>query len=158
MPPVIARGPVIVSPDFETTVNDELVDLYRLNTVDEVIQFEVLQIIKNNIFYKKCKYCGKYFVPLGRTDSEYCYRIMNGEAKPCNEIGAIKTFDLLHKDDEIFRAYQQAYRRMDSRKRTKSITKDDFKSWGKKARAMRKDCYDGKITFDEFQAWLDEGK
>ena len=68
----------ISSPPVATlaTVNDELVDPYRLNTVDEVIQFEVLQIVKNNIFYKRCKYCGEYFMPLGRTDSEYCYRIM----------------------------------------------------------------------------------
>ncbi|MBR6670864.1 MAG: hypothetical protein IKL31_09025, partial [Ruminococcus sp.] len=59
------------------------------------------------------------FIPKGRADSAYCDRIVNGETKPCNEIGALNVFKTNHVNDEIFKAYQKAYRRMDSRKRMK---------------------------------------
>ena len=134
----------------------EVVDLYSLNSVDDVICFEMLQIIKNNIMYKKCKYCGNYFILKGRTDSEYCRRIMDGEQRPCCEIGAGKVFDLLHKNDEIFLAYQKAYRRMDSRKRMKTITSEEFKEWGKEARRLRKLCYDGELSLEKYMQWLEK--
>ena len=81
---------------------------------------------------------------------------MPGETKPCSEIGALKTFDIVHKDDAIHKAYITAYRRMDSRQRAKFITKEEFKEFGKTARAERKKCYNGEITLEQFQTWLDD--
>lgn len=47
-------------------------------------------------------------------------------------------------------------RRMDLRRRAKLITKDEFKEFGKLARAERKKCYNGEITLEQFQTWLDD--
>lgn len=129
---------------------------YPLETMDDVIRFDMMQMLVNKVKFKPCKCCGHYFIPGGRVNSEYCDRIMPGETKPCNEIGALKTFDIVHKDDDIHKAYITAYRRMDSRQRAKLITKDEFKEFGKLARAERKKCYNGEITLEQFQAWLDD--
>lgn len=129
---------------------------YPLETMDDVIRFDIMQMLVNKVKFKPCKCCGHYFIPGGRVNSEYCDRIMPGETKPCNEIGALKTFDIVHKNDDIHKAYITAYRRMDSRQRAKLITKDEFKKFGKLARAERKKCYNGEITLEQFQAWLDD--
>ena len=89
-------------------------------------------------------------------DGEYCDRIMDGEQKPCCEIGAGKVFDLLHKNDEVFLAYQKVYRRMDSRKRMKTISPEEFKEWGKEARRLRKLCYDGELSLEKYLHWLEK--
>lgn len=137
--------------DFESDVI-----IYPLETMDDVIRFDIMQMLANKIKFKPCKCCGHYFVPGGRTNSEYCDRIMPGETRPCNEFGALKTFDITHKNDDIHKAYITAYRRMDSRQRAKLITKDEFKQFGKIARAERKKCYNGEITLEQFQTWLDD--
>ena len=129
---------------------------YPLVTMDDVIRFDVMQMLVNKIKFKPCKCCGEYFIPAGRSNSEYCDRIMKNETRPCSEIGALKTFDIVHKNDDIHKAYITAYRRMDSRQRSKLITKDEFKEFGKLARAERKKCYNGEITLEQFQDWLDE--
>lgn len=129
---------------------------YPLETMDDVIRFDIMQMLANKIKFKPCKCCGHYFVPGGRTNSEYCDRIMPGETRPCNEFGALKTFDITHKNDDIHKAYITAYRRMDSRQRAKLITKDEFKQFGKIARAERKKCYNGEITLEQFKTWLDD--
>ena len=36
------------------------------------------------------------------------------------------------------------------------ITKEEFKEFGKTARAERKKCYNGEITLEQFQTWLDD--
>lgn len=150
--------------DFETFLdNDGMGEndytfLSKLNSIDDVIRFDFASMLANNIAFKPCKCCGEYFIPGGRVDSEYCDRIMPGETRPCNEIGALKTFDIVHKNDDIHKAYITAYRRMDSRQRAKLITKDEFKQFGKSARAERKKCYNGEITLEQFQKWLDDLK
>ncbi|MBQ8541665.1 MAG: hypothetical protein IJ435_09365 [Clostridia bacterium] len=143
--------------DFVTQFDaDNGITVYPLETIDDVIRFDIMLMLVNKIKLKPCKCCGEYFIPRGRVNSEYCERIMSGETKPCSEIGAIKTFDIVHKDDAIHKAYITAYRRMDSRQRAKLITKEEFKEFGKLARAERKKCYNGEITLEQFQAWLDE--
>lgn len=135
--------------------NEDVV-VYPLETIDDVIRFDIMLMLVNKIKFKPCKCCGEYFIPRGRINSEYCERIMPGETKPCSEIGALKTFDIVHKDDAIHKAYITAYRRMDSRQRAKLITKEEFKEFGKTARAERKKCYNGEITLEQFQTWLDD--
>ena len=143
--------------NFNCFLSPEISPLkFPLKTADDVMRFDLMQMFVKELEFKPCKYCGRYFVPLGRTDCEYCDRIMIGETKPCSEIGALKTFDIVHKDDPIHKAYITAYRRMDSRQRAKLITKEEFKEFGKNARAERKKCYNGEITLEQFQTWLDD--
>ncbi|MGN0291443.1 MAG: DUF6076 domain-containing protein [Lachnospiraceae bacterium] len=129
-----------------------------MNSVQDWFRYEFMYLAKGNVLYKQCKNCGRFFIPSGRSDSEYCERIDTASGKTCKEVGAINTFVKKHENDEIHQAYTKAYRRMDSRKRTMYISKKEFTEWSKTAREKRKLCEDGQISLEEFQAWLDESK
>ena len=136
--------------------NDSLTEMYELSTITDILRFDIMQMVKNNTELKICRHCNLPFIPKGRADSAYCDRIANGETKPCNEIGALNVFKSNHENDEIFKAYQKSYRRMASRKRMKTISPEEFKAWSKQARRLRKDCYNGKISFEDYVDWLEK--
>ena len=143
-------------PEYETAPSVH--EVYDIENINDWFRFELISLVRDNIPYKKCRTCGKFFIPAGRSDREYCSRFNPKYGKPCREIGATLTFENRHKDDRIHRAYTQAYRRMDSRKRTKYISRAEFAEWGRIAREKRTLCENGEISFEEFQAWLDETK
>ena len=133
-------------------------EVYDINSIQDWFRYEFMYLAKGNVLYKQCKNCGRFFIPSGRSDSEYCERIDSASGKTCKEVGAINTFAKKHENDEIHQAYTKAYRRMDSRKRTMYISKKEFTEWSKTAREKRKLCEDGQISLEEFQTWLDESK
>ncbi len=134
--------------------NIEIVQMYEVFILDDLIRFELFHIITEQLLFKKCKYCGHYFVPIGRSDIEYCDRVYTGETKPCSQVGAIKLYESSKANDEIYIAYKKAYRRMHSRTRTKKLSKTDFLEWSDQATKKRDECYNGIITFEEFMGWL----
>lgn len=138
--------------------NIEFFEMYDLPTVDDMLRFELFQLILHECSFKRCKYCSKYFVPLGRSDSEYCSRIMPDETKPCNEIGASRIRTAKLQTDPILKAYKKAYSRMDSQKRCGSISQKEFNDWSWQAIEKRDHCMTGDISPDEFQEWLDRTK
>lgn len=147
--------------DVVTKIIDEnmqVKEVYDMNSVQDWFRYEFMYLAKGNVLYKQCKNCGRFFIPSGRSDSEYCDRLDASSSKTCKEVGAINTFAKKHENDEIHQAYQKAYRRMDSRKRTMYISKKEFSDWSKTARERRKMCEEGQISLEEFQAWLDESK
>lgn len=143
---------------FLSNENVEIRGLTYIETVNELIRYELISIIKYGLHFKKCKYCGHYFIPRGRSDIEYCSRIKQGETKPCDQVGAIKRYQAEKSKDEIHVAFQKAYRRMNAKARTKRITQPEFFIWSEQTRKKRDDCQAGVLSFDEFKSWLDEDK
>jgi hypothetical protein len=141
-----------------TENNIEFFEMYDLPTVDDMLRFELVQMILHECSFKRCKYCGKYFISLGRSDSEYCSRIMPDETKPCREIGASRIRTAKLQTDPILKAYKKAYSRMDSQKRCGSISQKEFNDWSWQAIEKRDHCLAGEISSDEFQEWLDNTK
>lgn len=136
----------------------EVREVYDINSVQDWFRYEFMCLAKGNVLYKQCKNCGKFFIPSGRSDSEYCDKIDATSGKTCKEVGAINTFLKKHENDEIHQAYTKAYRRMDSKKRTHYISKAEFTQWSKTAREKRKMCENGEISLEEFRGWLDESR
>ena len=50
------------------------------------------------------------------------------------------------------------YRRFNSRTRTKNITQAEFMAWSDEAAKKRDECLEDKLPFDEFIAWLGQGR
>lgn len=138
--------------------NMEVKEVYDLNSIHDWYRYEFISLVKGNVLFKKCQCCGNFFIPTKRSDSEYCDRMNPEYGKSCKEVGAAVTFAKRHENDEIHRAYTKAYRRMDSRKRTHYISKNEFNKWSTNAREKRTLCENGEITLEEFQAWLDESR
>lgn len=50
------------------------------------------------------------------------------------------------------------YKAHNARVRYGTMTKAEFTAWSKEARAKRADCVAGKLSFEDFVAWLDSDK
>ena len=84
--------------------------------------------------------------------------ISDGETRPCNEIGAVKNYSKTIASESANQVYQKAYRRMNSKARTKRMTQLNFLKWSDEARSKRNLCKEGVITIEEFKVWLDADK
>jgi len=136
----------------------DIVQMYDLLYMRDLIRLELMGIIENDMYIKRCKYCNEYFVPIGRTDIEYCTNTTYGETRPCNEIGAIRNYNKSVGSEPGNKLYLKAYRRMNSKVRTKRMTQLHFLEWSDEARLKRNLCKEGRITLKEFEKWLDEDK
>lgn len=133
-----------------------VVQLTVLNRIDDMMRYELVQMLVRNVQYKYCQNCKKLFIPSGRSDSLYCDRVMYGENKPCKEIGAqIVAKKKLQSNDEL-KIYRQAYQRLKKRVEFGYMSDDDFDKWNAEALPMRNECTDGKVSFEEFKAWIDK--
>lgn len=133
-----------------------IVQLTVLNRIDDMMRYELVQMLVRNVPYKYCQNCEKLFIPSGRSDSLYCDRVMPGESKPCKEIGAqIAAKKKLQSNDEL-KIYRQAYQRLKKRVECGYMSDEEFDEWNAAALPMRNECTDGKISFDEFKAWIDK--
>ena len=57
-------------------------------SIEQQIEFELMQLLKPDIGMRKCKRCGKYFIMKGNYDTNYCDRIVEGETCNCQELAA----------------------------------------------------------------------
>ena len=56
------------------------------------------------------------------------------------------------------REFTRSYKAHNARVRYGTMTKAEFTAWSKDARAKRADCVAGKLSFEDFVAWLDSDK
>ena len=131
-------------------------NLTVLNTVDDMMRYELVQIILRNVEYKLCQNCGKLFVPSRRADSVYCDRIMPGQDKPCATVGAYLVLLEKRKAHPELLVYRRAYERLYKRLEMGYITQTDFADWDKRARDKRDVCHKGELAFEVFEMWIDE--
>ena len=115
------------------TQNIDIVEMTNIDTLNDLIRFELFHTIKDKLVIKKCKFCGRYFIPRGRSDMEYCNRIKFGETKRCNEIGAFRNRAKLINKETAHRLYVEALKRMSKRSKTGGISDDEYRDWGSQA-------------------------
>ena len=61
-------------------------------------------------------------------------------------------------ENPILEAHKKAYRRLHSRTRNKKMTQTEFMRWADEAVKKRDACMAGELAFDEFVAWLEQGR
>ena len=132
----------------------DIVEMIEVKNLDDLLSYEMYQTLKSELLIRKCKHCGEYFIVRGRIDIEYCDRIKEGERKPCSIIGATRNYWGSKAGDPIHTAFQKAYKRNHSRQRTGKMTSKEFYEWSEEARRKRGECEVGKLTIEEFTAWL----
>ena len=128
---------------------------YEVRTVAGMLELELSKMIEENIHFRKCKRCGKYFIVKGNYNTNYCSRIADGETRSCQELAAMETYKKKVADVPAMSIYQRYYKRYKARERVNQIKKDDFNKWKYKAMDKREDCINGRITPAEFEEWLE---
>ena len=112
---------------FENKV--DVVEMVDIETLNDLLRFELYHTLKRDLPIRKCKYCNEFFIARGRVDIEYCDRKKPGETKPCSIIGASRNYWDGKMDDPIYVAFQKAYKRNHSRQRVGKMTQNEFYEW-----------------------------
>ena len=137
------------------TGDHTVTQLTVLDTVDDLLRYELFLLATQGKGYKYCKNCGKPFIPSGRSDTIYCDRVMSGADKPCNEIGAYLTDVKKVASDPVLSAYRKAYQRLHKRVELGYMEDGEFTRWKDEAVQKRDRCMVGDLSAEEFIAWVD---
>lgn len=145
MPEMMALT-VLQADEYETCVCE---------SIEQQIEFELIQLLKSDVAMRKCKRCGKYFIMKGNYNTNYCDRIAEGETRNCQELAAQENYKKKMADNAAIPLYQKYYKRYAARVRVRQIKEPDFKKWKYQAMTKRDECTDSKITLTEFENWLE---
>ena len=115
---------------------------YYVSTVSDFFQLMGIFTIKEDKPIRKCKICGKYFIPISKTDEIYCQN--------CRNI----SYDKKIKENEILSCYRKIYKTQNARKQRNSHRPniaDKFNIWKNYAITKRDECKNGKISLEEME-------
>ncbi|CAM4023094.1 hypothetical protein MEZE111188_20875 [Mesobacillus zeae] len=116
------------------------------------MRFDLFQLLNTDQPIRKCKCCGRYFIPHNRIDAEYYQFIGYCVTKPCSVIGPLRNYQNARKDNPIHTEFCKAYKRNNSRARYGSISHQEFYEWSEAQ------CLSGEISLEEFREWLGNKK
>lgn len=124
---------------------------YYFKNFQDVIIFEMYEMLKNNVVIKKCDNCGAFFFPTSRSDEKYCYYDFQGDGKNCKQKGYVNKIN----NDNILKAYRTIYKTQNARKnRNKSNVHDvdnKFEKWATFAKEQLKLCQNGEISLEDLK-------
>lgn len=138
----------------------ELVDAHTFtevlspDTIYDLIDYFLRQCVQREQRMRVCKNCGLYFAVKGRGTAEYCDVTTDEKGRVCKEIGAFVHWSQSKEDDEIFKAYRREYKKRFAWTKTGKLSPAALYAWGEKAREKKAECEKGRITLEEYQAWL----
>ena len=145
----------------ETEGKMVFVDVVTPHDFFDIIYYFTSYFLKNDVKFRKCKYCGKYFVPeTARMD--YCTRKIEGSTKTCRDLGSVKNYQAQAFNHEAAKIYNRAYKTMFSRMKyqTNPLTEEEFKEWAVEARKLRDKCIpessDYENNLETLKIWLDK--
>ena len=100
--------------DFHTMFFDNAFhSVYTIKSAMSLILFEAAHAMDAKTKFVKCKNCGNYFVPVGRSDSIYCgYPAPQDKTKECRDVGANATRARKMKNDVLTQEYRRLYMRL----------------------------------------------
>ena len=128
---------------------------YVCSSIYEMLELEFTKMLESNIRLRKCKRCGKYFIMKGNYDTNYCDRVADGQTRSCQDLAAQENYKAKAAENPALPIYSKYYKRYAARVRSRQIKEADFKKWKFQALAKRDECSDGKITVEEYIAWME---
>ncbi len=128
---------------------------YEFRSVADILDLEFTKMLEQDIRFRKCKRCGKYFIMKGNYNTNYCDRIADGETRNCQDIMALENYKKKMADNAAIKIYNKYYKRYSARVKSHTILEDDFKKWKYEAMAKRNECMDGKMTEENFIDWME---
>ena len=119
---------------------------------------EFIEIANLNIEIKRCRNCGKFFVPDNRSDEIYCSNIFEN-GKTCKEIGHFKVQQkLIHENDNL-RIYRNVYQKLllRTRRNPENIQyARDFEFFKEDNNKWKENISKGLASEEEYIEWLNQ--
>ena len=131
-----------------------MAESYNAYDAQSVALLELFKMIQNNLFVKRCGYCGRYFVLKYNYENKYCDRIPSGESKNCQTLGAMKDYQQEIKNNPARLAHKRAYKKINDYKNKGIVSEAVYSEWIDAAKGKLTDCLSGKLSIIDFEQWL----
>ena len=128
---------------------------YVCSSIKDILELELTKMLEQNVRFRKCKRCGKYFIMKGNYDTHYCDRIADGETRTCQQLAALENYKAKIADNKAVPIYNKYYKRYAARVRVHQLKEDEFNKWRYQAITKRDECSDGKISPEEYIDWME---
>ena len=128
---------------------------YEARTVQDMLELEFTKMLEQDIRFRKCKRCGRYFIMKGKYDTNYCERIAEGETRTCQQLASAEKYKASIADKMAIPIYNKYYKRYAARVKVRQIKEEDFRKWKYKAIQKRDQCSDGLISVEELTEWME---
>ena len=147
--------------EIANNIDTNLLNSYSFSCSD-IIQSFIIELLEmaemDTIEIKKCKNCGKFFVPENRSDELYCGNIYEN-GKTCKEVGHFRKKQKLMKENDDLRIYRNVYQKLLLRTRrnpNNSEYEKDFKDFKEKNLELKEKINNNELTQEDYMKWLNE--
>lgn len=141
-------------------IDSKFAEIFTIKSSLSLILFEAAHVLDNETPIVKCKNCGKFFVPTGRSDAVYCtYPSPQDHEKTCREIGAQISRSNKEKSDITTKEYRKVYMRykmLIRRHPEETKYEEQFNRLKNEVKEWRNKMAQGQTTVEEFMNWLKE--
>lgn len=152
----------IKSFDKSNKSKNAITSVYTCDSIEDICMASLYHLVKLELVIKTCSNCGKYFVPLRRSDAIYCDRRSPfHRSKNCKEDGAHRSFEEkieMNEVEKLRRAIYQAKQMRVRRNPDIATYKEKFEKWKTDVHAWKVDIKKGLKTSEEFIQWLNDSK
>ena len=139
--------------------------VYKIQSIQHYFSAYFKYFFDNKFHISKCKNCGKYFIPLNRTDEKYCNNASpQNPKKTCKEYGAKKVYrdklnsDLIKKSHyNTSQYYRMKINRCKKENEREKLIKE-FEKYKTNYEKNKNKYNKGKITENDFSNWIIEQK
>lgn len=132
--------------------------IYTIKSSMSLILFEAAHAMDAKTKFVKCKNCGQYFVPVGRSDSLYCgYPSPQDSSKACRDVGANAARARKMKNDVLTQEYRRLYMRFKmaiKRHPERTDLQEQLSELTEGMKLRRKQKEEGTLSTDEILEWL----
>jgi len=125
---------------------------YGLN-IASLLYVEFSKMVALDINVKVCEYCGHFFMSM--RPARYCNRQVEGTEYTCRTISTARNYKDKLSDDQDYRLYRAAYKRLNVRKNKGLITIETYSDLIKKIADIRRDFQEGKISSCDYKEHMD---
>ena len=117
-------------------------------------------VVADKLPIKVCQYCGRYFVPLSRSDEKYCLRpIEPGSDRTCRSVGPNTAFQAGLKKDNIKSESRRLYNLLYNRKKYHAddpIYQQEFETFRAENQKRKAAYKSGRLSEAAYTEWLEE--
>ncbi len=128
--------------------------------VESILAIELKEFISDKHHtIKKCKNCGKYFIPENLRDIKYCNNIFK-DNKTCKQLGKEITYKNSLKNDNLLDMYRKRYLSLASSVSHYGTEKaiERFENYKKYGAIMKKKYLSKEINKKDFEEWINSTK
>lgn len=118
---------------FELWDNAAFAEVLYPESICDLISYHLQECVKQELRFRICKNCGRYFSMSGRNTAMYCCRPYDEKGHTCRSVAPVRAWSERTQTDEILHEYRREYKRRFTWINTGKIERNSFFAWSRQA-------------------------